>query len=129
MKEIKTINPEGAPIPVGPYSQAVFAGDFIHTSGIIAQIPETGKLIEGDIIQQTNQIFDNLEAILKGCNASINHVVKVTVYLTDLKEFPAMNETYAKRFGEHKPARATVGVNNLAMGALVEMDFVAYKSK
>ena len=121
---LRTIAVEGAPKAVGPYAQGVVAGGFLYTAGQIPRDP-AGNLVAGDIVVQTNRVFDNLEAVLKGAGCSLQDVVKVTVYMTDLGDFAKMNDAYAARFGEHRPARTTVQVAKLPTGAQLEMDMVA----
>lgn len=114
-----------APKAIGPYSQAVRAGNMIYTSGQIALDPATGTLVEGDFAAQARRVFDNLNAVLTAASTTFGSVVKATVYLTDLANFVALNEIYASYFGETKPARTTVGVSQLPKGGLVEIDLVA----
>jgi 2-iminobutanoate/2-iminopropanoate deaminase len=116
---------EAAPKAVGPYAQGVVAGGFLYTAGQIPRDPATGNLVAGDIVVQTNRVLDNLEAVLKGAGCSLHDVVKVTVYMTDLNDFAKMNEAYAARFGENRPARTTVQVAKLPTGATLEIDMVA----
>ena len=125
ISNIKIVETEKAPKPIGPFSQAIVAGDYVFTSGCIAQDPKTGKLAEGGIKEQTEQVFDNLEAIMKGASIGLGHVVKATVYLKDLADFREMNKVYERRFDGHKPARSTVQAD-LALNARVEIEFVAY---
>lgn len=114
-----------APHAIGPYSQAVKVGDTIYLSGQIALDPATGNLIEGDFSAQAHRVFDNLRAVLKAAGAEFRHVVRATVYLTDLGNFQTLNSIYAEVFGSHKPARSTVGVAQLPRGAAVEIDLIA----
>jgi 2-iminobutanoate/2-iminopropanoate deaminase len=114
-----------APKAVGPYVQGVVAGGFLYTAGQIPREPTTGNLVAGDIVVQTNRVLDNLEAVLKGAGCTLHDVVKVTVYMTDLGDFTKMNEAYAARFGENRPARTTIQVAKLPTGATLEMDMVA----
>ena len=111
--------------PVGPFSPAVRDGDRVYTSGQVAQDPVTGKLVEGGVVAQTEQIFRNLQAILSAANTSFADVVKVNVYLTDIGNFAAMNEVYAKHFAAPYPARTTIGVAALPLGAVVEIEMIA----
>jgi 2-iminobutanoate/2-iminopropanoate deaminase len=111
--------------PVGPFSPAVRDGDRIYTSGQVAQDPATGKLIAGDIAAQAEQIFHNLGAIMTAAGKSFADVVKVNVYLTDMKQFAAMNAVYAKHFVEPYPARTTVAVLELPLGAAIEIEMIA----
>jgi len=114
-----------APAAIGPYSQAVRAGGFLFCSGQIPLDPATGKLVPGGIAEQTERVLRNLEAVLTAGGASLAAVVKTTVYLVDLGEFPAMNAVYAKFFPGEPPARATVEVSKLPAGARVEIEAVA----
>ena len=122
MKQI--ISTKNAPEAIGPYSQAVRQGNFIFFSGQIALRPD-GSMSPGGIEEETKQALNNLEAILESSGASLDNVVKTTVYLTDLKNFPVVNKIYAEYFRENPPARATVGVSNLPKGALIEIDMIA----
>ena len=114
-----------APRAIGPYEQAIKINGFLFTSGQIAIDPATGKLIEGDISVQTRRVLENLKAVLEAGGSSLDQVVKATVYLTDLSTFSKMNEIYAEYLGHVKPARSTVGVASLPLGASVEIDLVA----
>lgn len=121
MQTVSTLN---APQAIGPYAQAIINDGWLFTSG---QIPLTasGQKVDGDIAAQTEQVFDNLSAILEHCGASLTKVVKVTVFMTDLGEFADMNEVFARRFGDHRPARSTVQVAALPTGARVEIEAIA----
>jgi len=119
------INSDQAPKAIGPYSQAIRAGDVIYTSGQIALDPATGALVEGDFAAQAHRVFENLKAVLAAGGATFANVAKATVYLTDLANFATLNEIYASYFGDTKPARTTVGVAQLPKGGLVEIDLVA----
>jgi len=121
-KHVQTAN---APKPIGPYSQAVIAGGLLFVSGQIPLDPRTGELIEGDIEAQTEQVFKNLLAILKEANSGPEHVVKATVFLRDMQDFPRMNEVYARYFGKEPPARSTVQAAALPRGVAVEIDVIA----
>ncbi|HEX7056193.1 MAG TPA: RidA family protein [Bacilli bacterium] len=125
---LKPISTNRAPAAIGPYSQAIQAGDLIFTSG---QIPldVNGNLVEGGIKEQTHQVFRNLQAVLAAADASLNDVVKATVFLQDMAQFGEVNEIYASYFGAHKPARSTVQVAKLPKGALLEIELVAVKRK
>jgi 2-iminobutanoate/2-iminopropanoate deaminase len=120
-----TIASPDAPKAIGPYSQAVRAGNLLFTSGQIALDPATGNLVEGDFEEQARRVFDNLRAVLTAAGASFSNVTRATVYLTDLGNFATLNAVYAEYFGEHKPARTTVGVAGLPKGASVEIDLIA----
>ena len=116
---------EGAPAAIGPYSQAAAAGGFLFASGQIPLDPATGQLVGGGVGQATERIFDNLEAVLRKAGLGLADVVKTTVYLTSIADFPTMNGVYEKRFGAHRPARSTVAVASLPKGALLEIDLIA----
>ena len=122
---LKPITSDRVAKPVGPFSPAVRDGDRVYTSGQIAQDPATGKLIEGGVVAQTEQIFHNLEAIMRAANKSFADVVKVNVYLTDMRNFAEMNEVYARHFNAPYPARTTVAVAALPLGAAVEIEMIA----
>jgi 2-iminobutanoate/2-iminopropanoate deaminase len=111
--------------PVGPFSPAIRAGDTVYLSGQVAQDPATGKLIDGDVTRQTEQILKNIDAVLEASGLTLRDVVRVGVFLTDMHDFQAMNAVYAGRFEPPYPARTTVAVAALPLGALVEMDVVA----
>jgi len=121
----EAIRTEKAPKAIGPYEQAIKYGGLLFTSGQIAIDPATGKLIEGDISAQTRRVLENLKAVLEAGGSSLDRVVKATVYLIDLSGFSKMNEVYAEYLGHVKPARSTVGVATLPLGASVEIDLVA----
>jgi 2-iminobutanoate/2-iminopropanoate deaminase len=121
---MQIISTKEAPQAIGPYSQAIVSNGWVHTSG---QIPldAAGERIAGGIEEQTEQVFNNLEAVLYAAGSSLARVVSVTVFMTDLAEFAAMNAVFARRFGEHRPARSTVQVAALPIGARVEIAAVA----
>lgn len=116
---------DGAPAAIGPYSQAVRAGNVIYTSGQIPLDPGTGEMVSGDFEAMVRQVFENLKAVLQTGGASFANVVKATVYLTAMSDFQALNGIYTEYFGDHKPARSTVGVRELPKGARVEIDLIA----
>lgn len=116
--------PELAP-PVGPFSHVVKSGDFLFVSGQVAQHPATGRLVEGDITAQATQAFANLRAVLSAVGADLRHVLKVTVFLTDMRDFAALNSVYAQHFTAPYPARTTIAVAALPLGACVELEAVA----
>ena len=122
MKEIST---QDAPAAIGPYAQAVCAGNLVYCSGQIAFDPATGALVGGGIAEQTRQALANLAAVLAAGGASLQSVVKTTVYLADMNDFAGMNTEYARVFGGCRPARATVEVSRLPVDALVEIECVA----
>lgn len=125
--EIRTSHSEDAPKAVGPYSQAIVAGDLIFCSGQIPLDPATGQLVEGDIAVQTARVLDNLAAVLAAAGSALAQVVKTTVFLADLSDFGAMNEAYAAKFGQHRPARSTFEVGKLPRGAKIEIECVAVR--
>jgi 2-iminobutanoate/2-iminopropanoate deaminase len=114
-----------APKAIGPYSQAVRCGNVIYASGQIALDPATGNLVEGDFSAQANRVFANLRAVLRAAGVDFRNVARATVYLTDLANFQTLNAIYAENFGDHKPARSTIGVAQLPRGAAVEIDLIA----
>lgn len=123
----KTIFTNKAPKPIGPYSQAVLAGNVIFGSGQIAIDPRTGEIIEGDIKAQTRRVLESIKAILSEAGFSLRDVVNVTVFLRDLDEFSDFNEVYKEYFSEDPPSRTTVEVSRLPKNAKVEISFIAYK--
>jgi 2-iminobutanoate/2-iminopropanoate deaminase len=111
--------------PVGPFSQAIRAGDTVYLSGQVAQDPVTGKLIDADVTRQTEQILKNVDAVLQAGGLNLRDVVKVGVFLADMGDFQPMNAVYARWFEPPYPARTTVAVAALPLGALVEIDVIA----
>jgi 2-iminobutanoate/2-iminopropanoate deaminase len=126
---IERITPPGVPIPRGPYSPAVRAGDFIFVAGQGPVDPATDKMSYGDIEHETRIVLNNIKRILEGCGASMSDVVKVSVFLSDGKDFAAMNAVYAEFFGNEKPARTTVEAQFASPPMKVEIDCIAYKPK
>ncbi len=124
----KIIYSNRAPEPLGPYSQGIQAGNFIFCSGQIGLDPKTGALVEG-IEAQTKQSLSNLAEILKAANSGMENVVKTTIYLKDIADFPKVNELYGEVFKNSKPARTTMEVSNLPKGALIEIDAIAELNK
>ena len=120
-----TIASENAPKAIGPYSQAVRAGNLLFLSGQIPLDPASGNVVEGDFATQARRVFENLRAVLTAAGASFSNVTRATVYLTDLGNFQTLNSIYAEYFGDHKPARSTVGVASLPRGVPVEIDLIA----
>ncbi len=114
-----------APAPIGPYSQAVRVGNFLFCSGQIPLDPKTGELVSDDVSIQTQQVMANIAGVLKAAGASFAHIVKTTIYLVDMDDFPAVNEIYAERFATLAPARSTVAVSALPRGARVEIEVTA----
>lgn len=123
--DIRAISSPDAPKAVGPYSQAIRAGDFIFCSGQAGFDPATGKIVEGGIRAQTAQVLRNLDTVLKAAGSGLNRVVKVTVFLHDWNYFKEMNETYAEFFKENPPARSTVKGERWPEGSLVAMEAIA----
>jgi len=121
----KIIETANAPKPVGPYSQAVIAGNLLFASGQIAIDPATNELIENDIQKQTEQVLRNIDEVLKAAGADLDSVVKTTVFLKDLNDFAPMNEIYQSHFTVNSPARSTVEVSRLPKDVLVEIDCIA----
>ena len=120
-----TIKSDKAPAAIGPYSQAIVSNGFVFTAGQIAIDPGTGQVVEGDVKAQTERVLANLTEVLAAAGASWRHVVKTTVFLHDMNDFPAVNETYARILGDARPARSTVQVSGLPRGVLVEIDAIA----
>ena len=116
-----------APAAIGPYSQAVQLGNLIYTAGQIPLVPETGKLIEGGIEEQTRQVMKNLSNILEAAGSNLAHIVKTTIFVTNLGDFAAMNQVYGSFFAAEPPARSTVQVAALPLGANIEIEVVAVK--
>ena len=114
-----------APAAVGPYSQAVRVGQWVFTAGQIPLDPKTGQIVSEDIAEQTRQVLNNLTAVLKAENLTFDHIIKTTVFMTDLGQFQTMNEIYASYFTQQPPARSTVQVSALPKGARVEIEVIA----
>ncbi|HEX4516998.1 MAG TPA: RidA family protein [Polyangiaceae bacterium] len=124
---MEAIASEKAPKAIGPYSQAVRAGNMVFLSGQIPLDPRTGEMVSADIGKETDRVLDNLAAVLAAAGLGFEHVVKTTIYLIEMADFPKVNETYAKRFSGTFPARATVQVSALPKGARVEIDAIAVR--
>jgi 2-iminobutanoate/2-iminopropanoate deaminase len=122
---VKSVTSDKAPAAIGPYSQAVIAGGFLFSAGQIPLDPSTGQMVEGGITAQTEQVMKNLSSVLDAAGLEWTSVVKTTVYLHDMADFPTVNEIYGKAIGDARPARSTVQVTALPRGALVEIDLVA----
>ena len=125
--EIRSAHSEDAPKAVGPYSQAIVAGDLVFCAGQLPLDPATGQLVQGDIAIQTARVLDNLAAVLSAAGSGLAQVAKTTVFLADMNDFAAMNEAYALKFGQHRPARSTFEVGKLARGAKIEIECVAVR--
>jgi 2-iminobutanoate/2-iminopropanoate deaminase len=123
--QLKKITTEKAPGAIGPYSQAIVANGFLFTAGQIPLDPAAGKLVDGGIVEQTDQVMKNLQEVLRAAGAGWGDVVKTTVFLIDLAHFPTVNEVYGKWLGDARPARSTVQVSALPRGAMVEIDAIA----
>lgn len=121
---MKTMHTDHAPKAIGPYSQAIACNGFLYTSGQIPLTP-AGEVITGDVKAQATQVFHNLKAVLATADCGFADVVKATVFLTTMDDFPALNEVYQEFMGDHKPARSTVAVAGLPKGARVEIEVVA----
>lgn len=122
-KEI--VSTEKAPAAIGPYSQGVRIGNLVYTAGQVAIDPAVGKLVAGDVGVQTEQVMKNLQAVLESAGTSLQNVIKTTVFLQSMSDFAAMNAVYGHYFGESRPARSTVAVAALPLGALVEIEAIA----
>lgn len=125
MSQFQAMTTTQAPQAIGPYSQAIRHGSWLFVSGQIAIDPTSGRLIAGDIVAQTHQVMKNLTAILSVAGTDAQHIVKTTIYVTDLSAFTAVNEAYGAYFASPYPARATVQVNSLPKNALIEIDCIA----
>ena len=119
------ISTDKAPAAIGPYSQAIAAGDLLFTSGQIPLDPATGQMVQGDVRAQTERVMENLAAVLAAAGASFESVVKATIFVQDLGDFATVNEVYGKRFSRNPPARSTVQVAALPRGAKVEIELIA----
>ena len=123
----KVIFTQEAPAAIGPYSQAIEAGNLFFISGQVPLVPGTAKLVDGGITEQTHQVLKNIGAVLKGAGLTYDNVVKTTCYLTDMDDFKAMNVVYATYFTVNPPARAAVQVCKLPVGAMVEIEAIAMR--
>ena len=121
----ETINTDNAPAAIGPYSQGTALGDLIFTAGQIPLSPETGRIVEGDVVMQAGRVVENLSAVLREAGSGLDKVLRLDVYLTDLSGFAAVNEYLSGIFPNDPPARVTVEVAGLPMGALIEMAAIA----
>lgn len=123
--KLDVISSPAAPAAIGPYSQAIRAGNLLFCSGQIPLDPKTMQMVGSNAAEQAEQVLKNLAAVLTAGGASLGHVVRTTIFLTSMNDFAAVNEVYGKHFAAHKPARATVAVKELPKGALVEIDCIA----
>jgi 2-iminobutanoate/2-iminopropanoate deaminase len=121
---VRRVNTTNAPQAIGPYSQGIIANGLLFTAGQIAIDPATGRLVEGGLAKQTERVIANMSAVLEAAGASWNDVVKTTVYLNDMADFPTFNELYGRLIGDARPARTTIQAAALPRGALVEIDAV-----
>jgi len=122
---IQAISTDQAPAAIGPYSQAVQAGNLLFCSGQIPLVPSTGEVVEGGIREQAEQVMKNIGAMLKAAGAGFENVIKTTVFLVDMNDFAVVNEVYGSCFPTHKPARSTVAVKSLPRAVLVEIEVIA----
>lgn len=125
MAALEKVQTGGAPAAIGPYSQAIAHGGLVFTAGQIPLDPASMQLVEGDVAAQTERVMQNLSAVLEAAGASLQSVIKTTVFLSDMDDFGAMNEVYGRWFGEHAPARSTVQVARLPRDARVEIECIA----
>jgi 2-iminobutanoate/2-iminopropanoate deaminase len=123
----KTVSTDGAPSAIGPYSQAVWAGDFLYCSGQLGIDPANGRLVGTDVSSQAQQALKNIGAILESQGLSTANVVKTLVFLVDMEDFKSFNETYARVFKEDPPARSCIAVSALPLGGIVEIEVVAHR--
>jgi 2-iminobutanoate/2-iminopropanoate deaminase len=126
-KGLGVVRTDAAPKAIGPYSQGIMTDGLVFTAGQVALDPRSGELVGKSTAEQTEQVLQNLEAVLAAAGTSLGNVVKTTVYLADMADFAQMNEVYAKHFGTHKPARSTVQAAGLPKAARVEIDAIAVK--
>ena len=126
-QDLRAVQTDKAPKAIGPYSQAIVAGDLVFCAGQVALDPKSGEVVSGDIREQVRRVLDNLAAVLDAAGSGMDRVVKTTVFLTDFAEFGAMNEVYAERFGAHRPARSTVQISFLPRGARIEIECIAVR--
>ncbi|HYR92573.1 MAG TPA: RidA family protein [Methylomirabilota bacterium] len=127
-QELRSITSDKAPAAMGPYSQAIIAGDLVFCAGQLGLDPATRQIVSGDIRAQTARVLDNLAAVLEAAGSGLDRVTKTTVFLADMAEFAAMNEVYAEKFGTHRPARSTIEVAKLpGTGGRVEIECIALR--
>lgn len=123
--KLEIISTNNAPAAIGPYSQAVKAGNLLFCSGQIALDPSTGEMVQGDVVVQSERVMANIVAMLAAAGTELSNVAKTTIYLADMGDFAAVNEIYGRYFSQHKPARSTVAVKGLPRGALLEIEVTA----
>jgi len=123
--KLKTISTDKAPAAIGPYSQAIQAGNLLFCSGQIPLEPVSGEIVAGDVRRQTEQVLENIAAVLSAAGAGFTDVVKATVFLVEMSDFGMVNEVYGRYFSDHKPARSTVAVKELPRGVRVEIEVIA----
>jgi 2-iminobutanoate/2-iminopropanoate deaminase len=123
--KFKVISTSHAPVAIGPYSQAIQAGNFLFCSGQIPLDPVTGEIVTGDVGRQAEQVMENIAAVLSAAGAGFSDVVKATVFLFEMNDFGVVNEVYGRYFPDHKPARSTVAVKELPRGVRVEIEVIA----
>lgn len=123
--KLDILTTDKAPAAIGPYSQAVLAGNLLYCSGQIPLDPATGEMVAGDIVVQTERVMSNIAAVLSAAGAGFDDVIKTTIYLVDMGDFASVNAVYGHCFQNHKPARSTVAVKSLPRGALVEIEVIA----
>jgi 2-iminobutanoate/2-iminopropanoate deaminase len=126
---VNSVHTDKAPAAIGPYSQAIAANGFLFTAGQIALDPATGQVVAGGVAEQTERVLSNLSSVLQAGGASWKTVVKTTVFLKDMRDFPQVNEIYARMIGDARPARSTVAVSGLPRDVLVEIEAVAFIEK
>ena len=124
---IQIVSTASAPPAIGPYAQATIVGNMVYTAGQVALDPATTQVVQGGVPEQTDQVMKNLAAVLEAAGSSLAKVAKTTVFLVDMADFAAMNEVYAKAFGDHRPARSTVAVVGLPRGVRVEIECIAVR--
>jgi 2-iminobutanoate/2-iminopropanoate deaminase len=123
--KLNTVSTDKAPAAIGPYSQAIQAGNLIFCSGQIPLDPVSGEIVVGDVRRQTEQVMENISAVLSAAGAGFNDVVKATVFLVEMSDFAVVNEVYGRYFSGHKPARSTVAVKELPRGVRIEIEVTA----
>jgi 2-iminobutanoate/2-iminopropanoate deaminase len=128
MSDATAVLTDRAPAPVGPYSQAIRSDGLLFCSGQIALDPKTGKIVDGGVAEQTRQVLDNIAAVLSAAGLTLGAIVKTTIFLIDMNDFAAVNAIYAERMGTPPPARSTIGVAALPLGARVEIEVTASAS-